>query len=355
MKLKIDFLIGFGYCPLERIQIEPGGESRLEYRYIPWPLQFPDATRINAALNQAARWGTPVPELTGLEFPHDIPPEENLTDFGLILWQSLPLYAVLTLKYPWITWEAYLPPGEGEVPNLAGPPRGVAYITRGDAFDPLMHEVLAAFPQNRWARLHFMGLEQMLPRLPDGTPTAMGMAEPLKGKLPETKSEPVIPEEPGWSQDLEFPRAHPTERVEYPNGLIKRVWIGLSNDEVEWARDWEAKEPNCAKTVEGAVAVVPPEGEEFDWLDHHFLRLDLPARTAPSVVRLLERSRIGHPAVWALRVIEPCFHDLDPHVTFAEDPAASGFRAAVVLPKPVFTYQPELLDAVLRDVRKRWR
>ncbi len=345
-QLNIDILIGFGYCPPSCMQTLEDGTQRLDYKYIPWPLQFVNAHQINAALNQAAKLGTSVAELTKCDFPHNIAPEETLNEFGMILWQSLPTYAVLSLKHPWITWEAYLPPGTDETPDLAGPPRGSCFSTRSNDFNALMLEVISAFPINRWAKLHFMGLEKMLPRLQDGTPCAAGMAAPMKPDPKQLKTPDDVPE---------FPRAHPMERTEYPNGLFKRIWVGLSNEKVQWAKDWEAREPNCAKVIEGAVSVVPPGAEEFEWHDHHLLRLDLCARIAPNIVRMLKRFNMGHPASWGVWRIEPCYHELEPQVTFQAHPIEAGYRAAVILPMPYFTYRPESLDGILEDVKKHWR
>ena len=341
---------------MDRVQTLDDGTRRLEYHYIPWPLQYPSPLQINAALNEAARRGTALADLHTLDLPHDIAPEERLTDLGEILWSSLPLYATLSFKErPWITWEILLPPGTDAEPDLVGEQRETKFLTRADQFDPLMHAVLPSFPNNRWAMLHFKHLSRHVPAMPDGNPCVMGMAEPLKGPAPDGPDMEGASLAEGWSRDIDLPRVHPMERVEYPDGLFKRLWVSLDDDSIEYAKQWEEREPHIAKVVEGAVAVVPPGGEEFPWTEHYLLRLDLAARIAPRTLEFLRKHRIGHPALWATWRIEPCFRDLDPQVTFQTDPELGGFRAAIVLPKPIFTYNPDLISRMEADIRKQWR
>lgn len=375
VNLSIDLVLGFGYCPPSEIKYLDDGTRRFEYRYIPWPLQYPTGQQINAALNEAARRRAPISDLKDLDLPDNIEPEDNLTDFGLLYWKGLPLYATLTFKEPWIIWDAFFPPGPDGQPSLEGPVQDRSIATTGSQFDTLMHEALPAVPQNRWAQLHFKDFESLLPTLEDGTPCAMGMAAPLPphpggmtegsrlSKTPGPDAAGPIPPVPQpqsdndaiWDRLDDIPRAHPMERVEYPAGLLKRFWLSLANDQLEWAQAWEEREPAVAKLVEGAASIVPPGAEEFEWHDHGILRLETAARLLPRLVHVLNKYRMGHQASWAHGRIEPCYIEPEPNVSFTDDPVASGYRAAIVLHRPYFTYDPTLIDQMLANIRRQWR
>ncbi|MCH8275458.1 MAG: hypothetical protein IH851_11785 [Armatimonadetes bacterium] len=335
--------LGFGI--LGSLQLEPAsdGGRAATYYYLPPNLNcfFPSHTL--GALNWAAKEGAQSYEDAVKVKPPLSPPEAaQLTEYGRLLLASFPKYVEFEFREPWIYASLYHP----EQPD----PR----VVRANDWDAFATEFLKCFPQNEWAKLHLNEYRDLLHHR-NGNVIAYEMWAPMRDAPPEEKKTRLTAEDDDdeeWTPQTDLPRAHTSERVEYPEGLYKTVYVTLFKNKVEPAKKW-TQDAEWGNVIEGAVCVLQPGREEIKWNPHPLLKLEVPARAVPWFLRVAKETQWEHSAEWVQPIIQACYSPPVPFVAMNQAKEPEGWFAACICPEPAGDL-PDNLRAELESKMLEW-
>lgn len=319
--LHVHLNLGFGISGENEAVITPEGAQLIRYRALPPALWHQDRPRTLGLINAAAEKFAPGEKIAFKDLPEETGAAESLTEKGREYFEGLPLYGELEAHEPWLRWKQFDPAGQQN------------YTVEANLYDRLMEDMVHAFPINSWASWFLEGFEFMLPTSAEGKPAPLFMRQPTD----EERALPVV-------------RTHEVERVEAPWGPWKVAVYACRDDAIEEAK--RVPSNDMMELVETSLAILPVEGNEFEWRRHWVWKFEVPLVLVPRMLYWVEANSAGHPALWAARGIHPVHRYSQSQATYERDPARAGFRLTCHVWQTMDQLAPADRIAIEQDMRE---
>lgn len=318
--LQVHLNIGFGFSGSNEPTLMPDGTRVLRYRALPPALWHQDRGLTLALINEAAEKFSPTAEIPFRELTWDPAPATELTEKGKAFFEGLPLYGELHAQEPWLKWRQFEPSGKE------------TFAVEANLYDRLMDDMVKAFPISAWATWFLAPFEFLLPSSSEGKPAPLFMRQPTE----EERSLPVI-------------RTSELEKVEAPWGPWKVAVYACADEAVIEAQ--KLPMTDSFQLVETSLAILPVEGNDFEWRQHWVWKFEVPLVLIPRMLYWVEQQGVGHRANWAARGIHPVHRYRQAQATYQREAAQAGYRLTCHVWKTLAELSPEERTAVEADMR----
>ena len=136
-----------------------------------------------------------------------------------------------------------------------------------------------------------------------------------------------------FEQPSNIPVPDATERVEFPVGLYKSVYVSVVADQVRACQRFESTQE--MELMKCSLALRRTADAPFEWKDHYVFRFTVPAQYVGRMLKWMDDNEFSHPGGWSVRTVEAVYSPELVDVKFNFTPDVGNYERLFIVFKPL--------------------